>query len=289
MADPFACFGDSDSSADEDEDENDNTTNNDGDINLHLVEGKRLKEKVNAEKAIITPVEGNFVVFDAPNAGKAIRATKSYKCGDLIMRESAAMRIPNSQPASSLEAAEDMHKRACQRAYNSMHETTQRALMDLSSCKEDETAKTPRGVYDTNAFRLGNEDLGGLFLTLARMNHSCRPNVNHYWREELQQTLVFASRDIEAGEEMNTLYGPSTWMDTERRREYLHERFAFWCRCSMCVEGNEGGGDDRMERIQALQEDIALLSSLTVGQSNAGVTLESIEKCLALMKEQGLG
>ena len=190
-----------------------------------------------------------------------------------------------------------MHRQAVQRAFHSMYETTQSAFMDLSSCDENEDAKTPQGIHDKNAYRLGegSDNLGGIFLTLARMNHSCRPNANHYWREKLQQVLVFVARDIEIGEEMCKTYGPSAWMDTRSRREYLNERFSFHCMCHMCVEVN--GGDDMMAKIQSLQEDIALSSSLTSSQHHTSeptieggdnaagstvATLASIKKCLDL-------
>ena len=280
--DPFDCFGDS--SSDED-----NTTT-DAAADADFKEAQRLKEKSNAGKStadIISSITSDmFEIFDAPLSGKGLRATVAYKCGDEIMRESAAMRIPNSQPASSQEAAEQLHKYAIQRAYNSMHETTQLSFMDLSSCNEDgieDVIKTPAGVYDTNSFRLGNDPLGGVFLTIARINHSCLPNVSHFWRPNLQQTLVFATRDIDIGEELCTMYGPSECMDTESRREYLSDRFSFQCMCEMCLEGNTNGGDERMIKIKTLHDDIAF-------QSSTGIAaLESVEKCLDLMKEQGIG
>jgi len=160
--------------------------------------------------------------------------------------------------------------------------------MDLSSCDESFDDRTPRGIYDTNSFRLGNEDDGGLFLAIARINHSCRPNVNHFWREDLQKTLIFATRDIRVGEELYTTYGPSECMSTRDRREYLSDRFSFRCMCEMCVEGNARGGDDRMVEIKSLQEDIALSSSTTLATTAAAV-LDSVKKSLALMNEQGIG
>ena len=62
------------------------------------------------------------------------------------------------------------------------------------------------------------------------------------------------------------------------------------------------GGDERMMKIQSLQEDIALssismVSSNKDGSSSSSLTineketsaLESVTKCLALMNEQGIG
>eukprot|EP00985_Skeletonema_marinoi_P016920 scaffold9202_cov103-Skeletonema_marinoi.AAC.2 len=164
--------------------------------------------------------------------------------------------------------------------------------MALASCNEDGTdvARTPQGVYDTNSFRLENDPKGGLFLTIARINHSCRPNVTHFWSPRLQQKLIFAARDIDIGEELLTIYGPGQCMATKCRREYLNGRFSFECNCEMCREGNANGGDERMLKIQALQEDIAMQSSSgLVSTTDVEGQLASVKKCLALMKEQGLG
>ncbi|KAL7530447.1 hypothetical protein ACHAWF_003381 [Thalassiosira exigua] len=292
--DPFACFGeDSGSSSDDSE-----RQALDSKATVNLEEARRLKSLANDNDAgrsiALTPItdDPRFEMFDSgPLSGKGLRATSGYKRGDEILRERAAMRVPNSHAAASLEEAREMHRWALQRAFDSMHRATRDALMELYSCDEEEGAKTPRGVYDTNSYQLwgAHDNRGGLFLTVARINHSCRPNVDHFWREDLQRTLVFATRDIEAGEELFTTYGPSSYMDTRGRREYLNERFSFKCMCSMCAEGNANGGDDRMAQIQSLQEDTAFFSLTKMAAKDASAALESVEKCLALMNEQGIG
>mmetsp|Transcript_8122 Transcript_8122/g.17557 ORF Transcript_8122/g.17557 Transcript_8122/m.17557 type:complete len:360 (+) Transcript_8122:130-1209(+) len=292
--DPFACFGSSSSSSGSDDDTDDTRK---VEMVDDLKEAHRLRDKSNSERPSalrdkLHDHQDSFEMFDAgPLAGKGLRAKVAYKCGDEIMREHAVMRIPNSQQASSQESAELMHSDAVQRAYNSMHETTQRYFMALSSSNEDgvDVAKTPQGIYSTNAFRLGNDPKGGLFLTIARINHSCRPNVSHFWSPGLQQKLIFASRDINVGEELLTIYGPNECMDTEGRRGYLNERFSFNCNCEMCREGNANGGDDRMLEIQSLQEDISLRTSGGVKSKSIGSALDDIKRCITLMKEQGIG
>ena len=334
---PFACFGDSSSSSqssssrgscsgNDDGSDDDNCSNAGPDdaaasesdrvqrrAASDLAESRRLREHSNANRpraggGRVVPItdDSRFAVFDSgPSSGLGLRATVGYARGDEVLREVAAMRVPNSHRAASREGAGIMHRLAVQRAYDSMHGETRSAFMDLSSSHDGGSGlggkKTPRGIYDTNSFRLGGADRagGGLFLTTSRMNHSCRPNVNHHWSPELQMTLVFAARDIAAGEELCTTYGPSEWMGTRGRREFLSERFKFVCNCEMCLEGNVDGGDDRMKAIRSLQEGIALSSSLVDGgaarssapggDSAAAAALESVDRCLALMNEQGIG
>jgi hypothetical protein len=336
---PFACFGDSSSSGgtgsggDDDVSDDDDYRDAGPPVDdsaasgrvlrlrraaADLAESRRLRERSNADRppcsrggrggVAVVPVtdDSRFEVFDTgPRSGLGLRATVAYARGDEVLRESAAMGVPNSHRASSLEDAGIMHRLAVQRAYDSMRAETRSAFMDLSSSRElGGGGKTPAGIYDTNAFRLGGADRsGGLFLTMSRMNHSCRPNVNHHWSEGLRMALVFAARDIAAGEELRTTYGPSEWMGTGGRREFLSERFAFVCDCEMCLEGNDHGGDDRMDAIRSLHERIALSSSIVEGgaraarspaygvdpASAAAAALEAVDRCLALMNEQGIG
>ena len=285
--DPFACFGGNNSSSSSDDDGDCLTHEREVDIN----ESHRLRNKSNIfnQPHAITDMlhehQSSFEMFITSESGHGLRTITAYKRGDEIMREIAVMRIPNAQPAVSAEAAMQLHRNAVQRAYNSLHEITQQSVMALYSCNEDgiDVAKTPHGVYDSNSFRLENVPNGGLFLTIARINHSCRPNVTHHWSSELQRQLLFAARDIDIGEELFITYGPGQCMNTKGRRDYLYDKFMFVCRCEMCLEGNIHGGDDRMLKIQELQEDIALQSS-----HNTKEKLDSVVECLGLMKSQGL-
>lgn len=294
--DPFACFGgDGSSSSDDDDVRTRSNITKDAD---------RLRDKFNSQQpSAITDLlhenEASFEMFDASltASGKGLRAVVAYKQGDEILRERAVMRIPNSQPAANREVAERLHRDEIQRTFNSLHKRTQQSVMALASCNEDGmgVARTPQGVYDTNSFRLGNDPMGGLFLTIARLNHSCRPNVTHFWSTRLQQKLIFASRDIDIGEELLTTYGPGhCMMTTKGRREYLNKRFSFECNCEMCQEGNVNGGDERMIEIQALQDDFALkksslpFSGSSRADDDAKGQLASVRRCLTLMKEQGL-
>jgi len=296
--DPFDCFGDDSDSSTHSEEEDSSaaelvltTTSSNQQhsttIKNNIKAARKLVKQFNDDPISIQPMirPDDFEVFDANSAGKSLRATRSYKCGEEIMREVAAMRIPNSQAAASRKEAKAKHRNVIQRSFDALHPETKEAMMHLSSCDERDDERTPQGVYDTNAFQLGNDPRGGLFLTIARMNHSCRPSAYHFWRSDLEQTLVFAARDIAIGEEICTTYGPSECLNTAGRREYLQDRFSFHCLCAMCQEENVRGGDDRMCEINSLQEDIILLAAS--GDSDAA--LEAVERCLFLLEEQGLG
>mmetsp|Transcript_12382 Transcript_12382/g.27472 ORF Transcript_12382/g.27472 Transcript_12382/m.27472 type:complete len:408 (-) Transcript_12382:40-1263(-) len=235
-----------------------------------------------------------------------LRARRPFAVGDEIIREGPAMRVRCAHAASSREEAEEMLQCAIVETYDGLPVQTAQAVMDLSTqdkyCNESESdggtdsstdedgggRKTVYGIFQTNSFQLGDEtDHAGLFLTIARMNHSCRPNATHFWRPDLHKMVIHATVDIGVGDEICTCYGPSDCRDTAGRRHYLQERYSFDCACGMCMEGNDAGGDDRIRELGILFEDIALRTSST-GQ-DAIQTLQIIDNCLELMEEQGLG
>ena len=187
---PFACFGDSSSSSssrssgsDDGSDVDNSNAGPDDAAALEsdraqrraasdLAESRRLRERSNANRpraggGRVVPItdDSRFAVFDSgPHSGLGLRATVGYARGDEVLREVAAMRVPNSHRATSREGAGIMHRLAVQRAYDSMHVETRSAFMDLSSSHDGGSGlggkKTPRGIYDTNSFRLGGADRG---------------------------------------------------------------------------------------------------------------------------------
>ena len=288
--DPFACFGSDD---DDDDDANDETTAATITTTAAQEQSRQLVQRSNASHptAAAPPVcmtSPHYAVVDIFGAGKGVVARTAFRVGDEILRERAALRIPNVQAAASQADADALHQQAVQRALDRCHDDTKRAFYELSSCREppdDAAQKSAVGIYGTNSYRLGDDDpYGGLFLTIARMNHSCRPNCHHFWRADLRQQLVFAARDIAVGEELCTTYGPALCMDTAARRAYLWERFAFTCACDMCRAGNTHGGDDAMLQMDACREDISLYAA----SGQAAAALEAVEQCLSLLRRQRL-
>ena len=292
--DPFSCFG-SDDDAEEDE-EGESILGNDDDEHTTLQMKQHSRNLIDRSNAAMYSNDAthpppaflhspNYKVVDIENAGKGLCALKAFRVGDEVLREFAAMRIPNQQAATTQEEADRMHGSAVQRAFDNLHPTTRRDMLQLSSCEEAPEDMTPVGIYQTNSYRLGdNEPYGGLFLTTARMNHSCRPNCHHFWRADLKQQLVFAARDIAIGEELTTTYGPPLCFDTAERRAYLMERFSFLCQCEMCRQGNLDGDDDRMMKMDAMREDISLYAA----SGNPDAAMQAVEQCLALLREQRL-
>jgi len=300
--DPFACFGDSSSSEEEGHTAEESASQIE---RRHLIDASNHKMKSQHERnQLIARDKSNarwrlpitspkYEVFDSQEEselslpvqrGKGLRALCSFACGEEIIREGAVMRIPNQQAASTQQEAETLHASCVNTAFQALSEQTQVAVCSLASSASPTTAL---GVYATNGFQLGEgETEGGLFLTISRINHSCRSNTRHQWRPDLQQMVIVTTRDIGAGDEICTGYGGPLYRTTAARRSFLQERFGFKCACEMCHEGNATGGDDRMRRIGALQDDLTFLAgTLQEGKEEAH---QKMVECLKLLDLQGI-
>lgn len=81
-------------------------------------------------------------------------------------------------------------------------------------------------IYRTNAFN------NGLFLNLAKFNHSCYPNAEIVVNEDATRDVI-AIDDIEKGEEIVHNYLNNVYEATSRRKE-IFERWNFYCNCRFC-------------------------------------------------------
>ena len=81
-------------------------------------------------------------------------------------------------------------------------------------------------IYRTNAFN------NGLFLLLAKFNHSCYPNAEIVINEDASR-YVIAIDEIGKGEEIVHNYLHNVYEATSRRKEIM-ERWNFYCNCRLC-------------------------------------------------------
>lgn len=107
-------------------------------------------------------------------------------------------------------------------------------------------------IFRNNAYDSGTEI--GLFPRIARINHSCRPNAAYYWNEKLKKRLVYATREIEEGEEIFVSF-ISLLLTREERRKKL-ARYGFVCTCPACSAHDEeihASDQSRTEISQAMR------------------------------------
>ncbi|XP_013168522.1 PREDICTED: protein msta, isoform A-like isoform X1 [Papilio xuthus] len=120
----------------------------------------------------------------------------------------------------------------------------------LCSCfvipdEQIEFMKTVYSILKINSFRIPASDreksipLRGLFPLAAFLNHNCVPNTRNVFKED-NSMEVYASRDIEFGEEIFTCYTNFLWC-TPVRRYQLYKSKNFWCKCVRCKDPYEMG------------------------------------------------
>lgn len=82
--------------------------------------------------------------------------------------------------------------------------------------------------YIFNAFE--GYDFGPLTLPIiAKINHSCQPNVKFNFNRETGSMYLYAKRDIKKGEELFNSYLENKKI--ESHKEYLQEHYGFVCNC----------------------------------------------------------
>ncbi|XP_049880333.1 SET domain-containing protein SmydA-8-like isoform X1 [Pectinophora gossypiella] len=104
---------------------------------------------------------------------------------------------------------------------------------------------TMSSVLKINSFRISNNPqkkripLRGLYPLSAFLNHSCLPNTRNVFMEDYTMA-VYASQDIETGDEIVSCYTGLLWC-TPARRCQLFKTKMFWCKCSRCADPSELG------------------------------------------------
>lgn len=108
-----------------------------------------------------------------------------------------------------------------------------------------EIMKVMDTVLKRNAFRISNNSdkrkvsLRGLYPLSSLMNHNCVPNTRNVFRKDYSMA-VYASKNIEIGEEIFTCYTGQLWC-TAARRCHLYKTKKFWCKCGRCGDKTEMG------------------------------------------------
>jgi SET domain len=185
-----------------------------------------------------------------PGKGKGLIATQDITPGTLLLSE-APLLTTEGVTTIDLEVAETQLKKKL----SALPQSSQKAFLALHNNYEDE--KPLSGIVRSNGYPLGpGAEAGGVFETISRINHSCRPNVVQSWNPLLEKETVYAVRNIPAGTEICTAYhvgGPSS-----ERQQILKTYFGFTCTCPLCSlpEDQLKASDERMTEAEELDDTI---------------------------------
>ena len=213
-----------------------------------------------------------FQRVDAYDGGIGAFATRDIKKGELILREGPIV-------TARLETLESVEGR--------LSDKQRKQLFSLCDWRASAagTRKSALGIFQANGYPAPagpRSEEAGVFLAFSRFNHGCVPNVSHSWHG-FKEKVVFASRDIIAGEELLTNY-VELCCGGQERREVLRERFGFECTCVACARDDEAESDARRRDCGALDETIYQCTR----RGKYDDAVRDAEKRLELLEAEGL-
>ncbi|TAQ88357.1 hypothetical protein B7494_g3300 [Chlorociboria aeruginascens] len=189
-----------------------------------------------------------YTIEPVAGKGKGMIAQKTIQPGTLMLSESPLF---TTEDILSIETTE----KDLARTLRALPKASQRAFLSLHN---NFPGKEPiSNIVRSNAYPLGpSSGVGAIFLTIARINHSCRPNAQHSWNPTLKKESVYAVRPIAPGDEITLSYhngGPSS-----TRQKELQEFFGFKCTCDLCSLSPDllKASDARLIRAQNLDAAI---------------------------------
>ena len=241
--------------------------------------GRQLDNCESHDRSDVTAATDRAAVCVAPISGKGlgVLAARDVRPGETLLDEAPLARLPFRYDCTQLrQCIAALSREARARFFELSHAVPrygklkevygvwQTNALPLGSGVE-ETPRPERpgsAADDTTSRAVGRErgvaslasDEGGIFPTIARVNHSCVPNARYEWDEGGGRMRLVAMDHVCEGGEITITYGADVSIDPrvsvaspvpltrEERRQRLWDKFGFVCTCAGCCEGD---GDAR--------------------------------------------
>jgi len=212
----------------------------------------------------IEPVEGK---------GLGVFAERSIACGELIIAEAPALAFSNGDTAELKQQQFDHLPRHERDAVMGLYDNVAAANAEA----------TLEGIIQTNSYACDSDNFDMVVCpTISRFNHSCAPNCELSWDDELKEEHVYAATAIEPGEELCTYFIDIVAVAAERQQA-ARQRQGFECRCWLCSQGPNPVSDQRRNQLQQLEEQLAM-----EGADDPERGLEMIRDLLRLYDAEGI-
>lgn len=210
-----------------------------------------------------------FEIKEVPSKGLGAVATRDIGEGELVVEE---------RPPITFVDRPDWEAKI-QEQFEMLPAKTQEALLELHDIDEK---KSLTGVFNTNSIGCYSESLdGSLCVVVSRFNHSCLPNCEQFWDDDMFRQKLFACRDISKGEELCFSY-VEPFLSLAERQQIFRQRYAFHCRCPACSVASDAS-DARRKRLGDL------VRHLNRGVNNDGDAAVALAKEMEeLCDEEGL-
>lgn len=174
-------------------------------------------------------------------APRNVRKRHPRVCGDgvrpgaRILVERPLLSLPEEVSYEDLGPLQHQADSIINTAVAALSRAQRAQLFQLQDCRATAggTASTASGILYTNAFS-AEPGTTGYFLTAARFNHSCTPNVGYSWNASLTAMTMHAHVDVAAGEELLISY-KARYAPRSSRREALHAQYRFTCHCKVSL------------------------------------------------------
>lgn len=162
--------------------------------------------------------------------GYAAFASRDIQPGEIICIEMPVIWITGHHPFSSKQMEEIVKK------VQDLKPEDQRGYYDMANVFSAEEYPVEVGIFMTNCFDMTDSIYGecsGMYLALARLNHSCSPNVQQTHIPETTEEYVISVKLIQKGEELNDCY-IDLRQKKEKRQQELAKYYRFQCTCKAC-------------------------------------------------------
>ncbi|KAK3940852.1 hypothetical protein QBC46DRAFT_458638 [Diplogelasinospora grovesii] len=227
-----------------------------------------------------------YDVRPVPGKGLGAVATRKIEKDSVILVDHAIMLATVEYPADVLrDEVRDLLSRGAGQLADP--ERVLGLAQNLGDREDYDEISVVEDVLITNSFAVtvDGRDFMGLFPDLSRMNHACNPNAAIHFSETALAMTVWASRDIEPGEEITITYSDVGMTYTERQ-DTLHSIWGFTCSCKLCTSppDTRRTSDERRLRIRRLRDEVIALAQ-------KGEFKQAVEKCeevFAVIEEEGL-
>ncbi|KAL0952390.1 hypothetical protein HGRIS_006666 [Hohenbuehelia grisea] len=205
-----------------------------------------------------------FRIAETPDKGLGMFATKPIRFGELIISErplifcglftSMSAKLPKQLTDQQVIQARLANKEGeLEAVLERLPQERQDAYRALFNSHLHDGSGPLMGIMRTNGFGVTIEPERGAAGTfsavcekLSRINHSCSPNSSRRWSSSSFSMQFYASRDIQAGEEITIQYAELLSTAASRKAELAP--YDVICKCDSCMNPTES--DIRRQEIQ---------------------------------------
>jgi len=178
------------------------------------------------------------MVTEIPGKGLGLVASKDFKKGQTIFKETAAIALHAPSNVVLLQELKEEISKMSVEQKTKFYKLTPKGRFNQAQLGAAfrENCLLELDILESNSLVFGDNDKKWLFLFLSQsfLNHSCAPNVKVNKTDDtgLEASIV-AIKDISKGDEVTDCYTEG-FMTSSQMKTMLQEVFMFNCECGVC-------------------------------------------------------